>query len=65
VGNPALGLRGPDHASLTASLAVELKKIAAGESPGESLKRVATVWDSDPTPADVRLKWRRRAAGVN
>ncbi|HUR55952.1 MAG TPA: extracellular solute-binding protein [Gemmataceae bacterium] len=66
VGNPTFGFRGPDHASLTASLATELKKIAAGETPpADGLKRVAAAWDSDPTPADVRLKWRRRAAGVN
>lgn len=66
VGNPALGLRGPDHAALSASLAAELRKIAAGETPpGEGLRRVAAAWSADPTPADVRLKWRRRAAGFN
>jgi hypothetical protein len=29
------------------------------------LKRVSSAWSADPTPADTRLKWRRRAAGFN
>ena len=66
VGNPTFGLRTPDHAALTASLAAELKKIAAGDVPPlDGLKRVSSAWESDATPADVRLKWRRRAAGLN
>jgi ABC-type glycerol-3-phosphate transport system substrate-binding protein len=67
VRNPTYGLRGPDHAALTAALADELRRVAAGEvPPEEGLKRATAAWEkvTAGTPADKLREWRRRAAGL-
>ena len=67
VKNPTFGLRGPDQAALTAALADELKKVAAGEvGPEEGLKRAAAAWEKlDAATAPDRLHaWRRKAVGL-
>ncbi|MDB5306246.1 MAG: Bacterial extracellular solute-binding protein [Gemmataceae bacterium] len=68
VRNPTYGLRGPDHAALTAALGEELRKVAAGEvKPEEGVKRAAAAWEkaSAGIPAEKLKEWRRRAAGLN
>ena len=66
--NPAYGLRTPDAAALTAALAGELAKVAAGATPpADALKRVNEAWDA-PGPgasADQLRDWRRKALGLN
>ena len=68
VRNPTFGLRGPDHAALTAALAAELKQVVGGTvDPKEGMKRVVLAWDA-ATPgvsAEKRKEWRRRAVGLN
>jgi ABC-type glycerol-3-phosphate transport system substrate-binding protein len=65
VRNPAFGLRTPDHAALTAALAAELRRIAAGEAPpAEALARAAAAWEKE-SPAGRERERRRRAVGLN
>jgi ABC-type glycerol-3-phosphate transport system substrate-binding protein len=67
VGNPTFGLRGPDEAALTAALAAELKRVAAGEvPPGDGLKAATAAWQKldAAVPAEQLVRWRRRAAGL-
>jgi ABC-type glycerol-3-phosphate transport system substrate-binding protein len=62
------GLRGPDQAPLSEAAAAVLAKIAAGGTPGEAgLKLMTDEWNTidAKTPPDVRLKWRKMAAGMN
>lgn len=68
VRNPAYGLRGPDHATLTAALGDGLAKLAAGgETPEEVLKRITAAWEKADagTPPEKLKAWRRHAAGLN
>jgi multiple sugar transport system substrate-binding protein len=68
VRNPAYGLRGPDHAALTAALGDGLAKLAAGgEKPEEVLKRITAAWEKADagTPPEKLKAWRRHAAGLN
>ncbi|MBX9584170.1 MAG: extracellular solute-binding protein [Gemmataceae bacterium] len=68
VRNPTFGLRTPDEPALTAALAGELRRVAAGEvPPAEGLKRVTAGWDAadKDIPADKLRDWRRKALGLN
>lgn len=68
VPNPTYGLRGPEHGTLSAALATELRRIAAGEvSPQDGLKQVAASWDKSTSnvPPEKLKELRRRAVGLN
>lgn len=69
VKNPALGLRGPDHAALTAALAAELSRLGRGEEAdaAKAMARATAAWQvlDAKAPADKLLSWRRRAAGLD
>lgn len=67
IGNPAFGLRGPNHAAITAAVGAEVKAIASGGvPPAEGLKRMTADWNrlDAALPAAELLQWRRRAAGL-
>ncbi len=60
--------RGPDQAALTAALAAELKAVAEGKvGAEEAMGRAAGAWRAldKGHPADVLVRWRRKAAGLN
>lgn len=69
VKNPTIGLRGPDHAALTAAVADVLRRVARGEEPdaAKAMARANAAWDEldAKVPAEKRLAWRRRAAGLD
>jgi multiple sugar transport system substrate-binding protein len=67
VKSPALGLRGPDQAQLSAAAARELGAIMSGTAPTDALKRLTDAWNAidAQTPLETRLQWRKLAAGSN
>ena len=68
VRNPTFGLRTPDQAALTAALAAELERVAAGDaSPADGMARAAAAWatTSAAHPPEKVTEWRRKAAGLN
>ena len=67
VRTPALGLRGPDQAALSAAAARELGTLVTGKPPAEVLKGLTAAWNDidKSTPLETRRKWRKMAAGVN
>jgi ABC-type glycerol-3-phosphate transport system substrate-binding protein len=69
VRNPAIALRTPDHAALTAALAGELRRVARGEEAdaARAMERANAAWQQldAKAPADQIQTWRRRAAGLD
>lgn len=67
VTNPALALRTPDQAAVTAAIDAELRKVAKGElAPDAAMKRAEDAWkrlDADRPPEEL-IKWRRNAVGL-
>jgi len=67
VKSPALGLRGPDQAELSAAAARELGAIVSGTPPPDALKRLIDAWNAIDarTSHETRLQWRKLAVGAN
>lgn len=67
VKTPALGLRGPDQEALSAAAARELGQLVIGARPADVLKQLTAAWNEidRKTLLETRLRWRKRAAGVN
>jgi ABC-type glycerol-3-phosphate transport system substrate-binding protein len=67
VKNPVSGLRGPDQGPLGAAVTQTLPRIAAGTPADTVLGDLLAAWRriDETTPKDVRLRWRKFAAGLN
>jgi ABC-type glycerol-3-phosphate transport system substrate-binding protein len=64
---PALGLRGPDQATLSAAAARELSKLTSGTPSADVLRQLTEDWKAidAKTPLESRLRWRKMSAGIN
>jgi ABC-type glycerol-3-phosphate transport system substrate-binding protein len=67
VKNPVYGLRSPDQGPLRAATAATLPNLTTGAPADTVAAQLLTRWRQldEPTPREVRLRWRRLAAGLN
>src|SRR5262249_7271501 len=67
VKNPVTGLRGPDQGPLGAGAGDAALGLAVGRPPGATLEELLAAWQriDEKTPKDLRLRWRKFAAGLN